>query len=107
MKELIISPLHHPDHRISFLNGGSFWGDTIQVTRTNLAAKFGEPTSYESKDGKATNEYDFVVDLEGSQLAFYIYEWKGSGELGVFHIGAHSKEDSLKAKTLITNILTK
>lgn len=68
---------------------------SVDATRDELVAVFGEPHPIESSDGKVTTEW--IIEFEDKTIAT-IYDWKRyelgapkSDELYEWHIGGHTR----------------
>lgn len=88
-------------------SGTHFHGDEILATPKMLLEIFGEPQHCENTGGYKVN-FDWTLLINGE--AFTIYDWKeykplDPDELISWHIGAHKKEVSIAAKTLINSLL--
>ena len=81
------------------VNMTSFWGDTIHASAEEIREKLGvEIACY---GGDKTN-YEFELETEDG-IPFTIYDWKEGGWVTAdmrleYHIGAHNKEESKKAR---------
>lgn len=83
--------------------GTSFHGTTIRATVRQMMAALGPVTSEGTDDGKVTHEWIRKTD---SGDVFTVYDWKeyrvpGMDDRVEWHIGAHSKAVSERAKVEI------
>lgn len=83
----------------NLLNGTSFFGIVVYATANSLTKLFGEPF----RDIDSKTQYEWRLEYEG--IPFAIYDWKepeiDPDESIGFHIGAKTKEDSVKVYTAI------
>ncbi len=82
------------------INGTHFQGVTINTTFKELTSKVGNP-QHEYNCGEDKSNFNWTCETEDGTV-FTIYDWKEyrplkEDEVVEFHIGSHSKENSLKA----------
>lgn len=87
------------------LNGTSFHDVVVHETPANMIKFLGEPHCV------AGDKTNMEWDMETSDgTVFTIYDWKNYGGIAMdrvveWHIGGHTKEDTLKAREELVNYI--
>ena len=89
------------------INGTSFHDQVILETPANMIKFLGEPHEV---GGDKTNMEWFMETEDGT--VFTVYDWKNYGGIRMdqvveWHIGGHSKTDTIKARQEIFDLLFK
>lgn len=98
--EMINSEVYRlPEYAIEAVNMTSFHGSIIYTTVEKLVSLFGEPIH--ETDNKSKVQYEWYLTVDDTP--FKLYDWKEyrhyrKDEIIGFHIGAHSKFESIRAE---------